>query len=112
MNGSVIHGLKFAAVLAILVMAMAVCTVSDRDTEVSALGTSTSPASSLSMDVVEFGINPTGLTMLENAGVTSTVTTHYLYVGSSVEIYAWNTGDSYGYCAYIVLSGYGFSCSN
>ena len=112
MNGSVIHGLKFAAVLAILVMAMAVCTVSDRDTEVSALGTSTSPASSLSMDVVEFGINPTGLTMLENAGVTSTVTTHYLYVGSSVEIYAWNTGDSYGYCPYSVLSGYGLSCSN
>lgn len=112
MDRSVIHGLKVATVLAVIVMAMAVCTVSDRDTEVSAVGTSSSPASSLSMDVVQFGIDPTGLTLLENAGVTSTVTTHYLYVGSSVNIDGWNTGDSYGYCVWSVSSGYGLTCSN
>lgn len=99
------------AVFVAVVMAMAAAVLAVQpDGEVSAIGTSSSPASSLSMDVVEFGIDTTGLSLLESGD--STVTTHYLYVGSSVSITAWNTGDSYGYCVYGVSSGFGLTCSN
>ncbi|MGN0137034.1 MAG: InlB B-repeat-containing protein, partial [Candidatus Methanomethylophilaceae archaeon] len=97
------------AVAAIMAMVAAVIAVQPGE-EVSAVGTASSPASSLYMDVVQFGIDTTGLTFLEEGD--STVTTHYLYVGSSVTIYSWSPGDAYGYCVYAVSSGFGLTCSN